>query len=94
MSTQNSQISTQDIAVLKTIDLSKLLANDHGELASLLSACEDEGFFYLNLSGTESKDMWPQTQKIFAVMQEYFDQPLEDKLKFEATKFGVSEING
>jgi isopenicillin N synthase-like dioxygenase len=94
MSTQNSRIFAQDTAVLKTIDLSKLLGNDPEELASLLSACENEGVFYLNQSGTEIKGIWPQAQEIFAIIQECFDQSLDDKLKFDVTKFGISEING
>lgn len=94
MPSQHGEISVQDIAVLKKIDLSKLLGNDPKELASLLSACEDEGFFYLKMSGTETKDIWPQIQEVFAVIQEYFDQPLEAKLEFDAMKFGITEING
>lgn len=94
MSTQHNRISPEDTAVLRTIALSKLLSNDPEEVASLMSACKNEGFFYLNLSGTEANDIWPQAKEIFAIIHEFFDQPLEDKLKFDVKEFGISEING
>jgi isopenicillin N synthase-like dioxygenase len=94
MSFKRIQIQHQEMATFKTIDYKKLLCNDHNELVSLLSACTEDGFFWLDLSATETKDQWSSAEEIFTVMTEIFEQPLDTKLDFDSVKFGLDGLNG
>jgi len=71
----------EDIAVanLPTIEMNLLQAHDASEFEKLLKACEVYGFFYLNLEnyGTMLQD-W---QKVLDLMKDYFDQPLDVKMR-------------
>ncbi|KHN97624.1 Oxoglutarate/iron-dependent oxygenase [Metarhizium album ARSEF 1941] len=66
-------------ARLSVIDWSRLQGNDAGERNKLVAACEDQGFFYLDLSCDEAflKD-W---QGVLDFMAEYFHQDVGDKMK-------------
>jgi non-haem dioxygenase in morphine synthesis N-terminal len=67
------------IANLETVDVKLLEAKDSKEYDRLLKACKHYGFFYLQLSdyGTVLSD-W---QKLLQIMGEYFEQPLDVKMK-------------
>ena len=94
MSFKDIQIQHQETATFKTVDYEKLLCSDHDELVSLLSASAEDGFFWLDLSGAETKDLWRHAEEIFTVMTEFFDQPLETKLAYETIKLGLDGLNG
>jgi isopenicillin N synthase-like dioxygenase len=94
MSVPHVLIEPREMATLKTISFEKLLCSDHDELVSLLSACADDGFFWLDLSREETKHHWRQAEEIFIVMKEFFDQPLEKKLEFDSRKLGLEGLNG
>lgn len=67
---------------MKDISFSKLVKQDPGERARLLAAAENEGFFYLDLSGEESQGLWKTYEKCLAVMTAWFDKPIKEKAKF------------
>ena len=69
-------------AVLPTILFDRLVDRDPQELAKLLAAGEKEGFFYLDLSKAESQGLYEDYENILAFMRTWFDQPLEEKLKY------------
>ena len=83
----NSILSRPDIpyalADLAVIKLSKLLASDSDELARLLTACEKDGFFYLDLQDWDSGKLAATLDSATAIVKEWFQQPLEDKMKIE-----------
>jgi isopenicillin N synthase-like dioxygenase len=93
MSFEHIQTEPQEMAIFKTINYEKLLCADHDELVSLLSACTEDGFFWLELSGPETKHLWHQAGEVFTVMKEFFEQPLEKKLEFDTMKLGDG-LNG
>lgn len=64
---------------LTTISLDRLRAGDDAESKKLLSACQGQGFFYLDLStDPELCALW---EGMLARMKDYFDQPLEVKMQ-------------
>lgn len=70
------------IAPLKTIDFVRLEARDPVEVAKLLHSCQTHGFFYLALKGNEkSAQVVKDKENVLRVMEEYFDQPLDVKMK-------------
>ncbi|KAL9012053.1 MAG: hypothetical protein Q9173_003156, partial [Seirophora scorigena] len=69
-------------ADLPTLAFDKLVDRDPQELTKLLAAGEKEGFFYLDLTKSESKGLSDDYETILSVMKTWFDQPLEEKVKY------------
>jgi hypothetical protein len=64
---------------LTTISLDRLRAGDDAESKKLLSACQGQGFFYLDLSSDpELCELW---EGMLARMKDYFGQPLDVKMQ-------------
>ena len=84
------QESSLNIAKLRTIPFSALFKRDEKELVNLLQACEQEGFFYLDLCDNGSRKMLGDLGEISGIMKDWFAQPLESKLKTET----VSNVHG
>jgi isopenicillin N synthase-like dioxygenase len=70
-----------NIAALETIDFSRLATKDADEIDKLLKCCESDGFFYLNLQNEPTHQILIDLQAILRVMQKYFAQPLETKMR-------------
>jgi isopenicillin N synthase-like dioxygenase len=70
-------------ANLHTLKFSSLLQKDENALATLLSACEKDGFFYLDLRDWDSGTMLRNYEATGKIMKQWFDQPLEEKSKTE-----------
>ena len=77
-------------ANLPILGFSPLLNGDKSELANLLSACEEHGFFYLDLRDWESGRMLQTLEATWRIMKQWFDQPLAEKLKTET----ISDAHG
>ncbi|KPM44140.1 hypothetical protein AK830_g2475 [Neonectria ditissima] len=70
-------------AQLHVLSFASLLKGDPNEAANLLSACENDGFFYLDIRDWESGAMLKDLEEAGRVTKEWFKQPLEQKLKTE-----------
>jgi len=70
------------VAALQIFSFKKLLQKDPREIARLLKAGEEDGFFYLDLTSIESKGLWEDYQNVLSTMASFFDQPIETKLPF------------
>lgn len=68
---------------LQTLSFTSLLNRDKNALATLLTACEKDGFFYLDLRDWESGAMLQNLEKTGSIMKKWFDQPTDEKLKTE-----------
>lgn len=79
-----------DQANLHILNFSSLLNGDKSELAKLLSACENYGFFYLDLRDWESGTMLQSLEATWRIMKQWFNKPLEEKLKTET----ISDAHG
>jgi isopenicillin N synthase-like dioxygenase len=82
------------IASLKTVKLSMLLSGSEEERSILSDASIVDGFFYLDLSGLENRDFLDMVQQLFAIAEEYFEQTLQDKEKFDVHKMKLWETFG
>ena len=69
-------------AQLRTLSFDKLVDRDPQELAKLLAAGVEDGFFYLDLTKAESQGLYEDYQDVLAFMKESFDHPVEQKLKY------------
>ncbi|KAI9878799.1 MAG: hypothetical protein M1830_010483 [Pleopsidium flavum] len=71
-------------APLVTISLSKLVAKDPEEHASLYSASKSLGFFYLDMQCCADGEALLQDADImFGLMENFFSLPVEEKEKFD-----------
>lgn len=69
-------------APLLKLSLSKLQAHDPEEIARLTQACEDLGFFYLDLRGTGDRVL-EEASQLFDIAENLYDLPLEEKKKYD-----------
>ncbi|KAL8832854.1 MAG: hypothetical protein Q9170_004720 [Blastenia crenularia] len=69
-------------AEIPTIAFNKLIDREPAELAKLLAAGQKEGFFYLDLTKVESQGLYEDYENILAFMKDWFNQPLEEKVKY------------
>lgn len=71
-------------APLLRLSLEKLLANDEAETNRLLQACEEIGFFYLNLQDSQTgKSLLSDADDLFRVGGNLFDLDLAEKQKYD-----------
>jgi isopenicillin N synthase-like dioxygenase len=74
-------------APLLRLSLEKLLAHDEVEIRRFCDACEDIGFFYLDLRGTETgHSMLTDCDQLFRVGEALFDLTLEEKKTYDFSK--------
>lgn len=69
-------------APLLILSFDKLRNNDNEEIKRLIRACEDIGFFYLDLRGP-GDDILEDADKLFKVSEELYDLSLEEKQKYD-----------
>ncbi|KAF7364638.1 putative 2-oxoglutarate-dependent dioxygenase At3g49630 [Mycena venus] len=75
-------VNQLELAALPTIDFAKLTGGDASEAQRLLDACVTQGFFYLDLQGSDSSSKILADQyALLDVMKNYFDQPHEVKME-------------
>lgn len=89
LATTGPNLSPEE-ANLHVLSFSSLLNGDKSELANLLSACEDDGFFYLDLRDWESGRMLQTLEATWRIIKQWFDQPLGEKLKTKT----ISDAHG
>ncbi|KAH7381965.1 hypothetical protein BKA64DRAFT_697724 [Cadophora sp. MPI-SDFR-AT-0126] len=71
----------EPIAQLDTVVFSKLLDRDPEQIKKLISSCEKDGFFYLDISDQYSAKMLKTFEELSSTMKQWFAQPTEVKLK-------------
>ena len=69
-------------APLLRLSLAKLYSQDKEELSRFVSACEDLGFFYLDLSDSELPFL-SDADALFNVGESLFTLPLDEKTKYD-----------
>lgn len=69
-------------APLLRISLEKLLQHDEAEIQRFVRACEDLGFFYLDLTGP-GNSLLAQADQLFGIGEELFNLPIEEKAKYD-----------
>ncbi|XDG07374.1 hypothetical protein ABKA04_006989 [Annulohypoxylon sp. FPYF3050] len=69
-------------AHLEVLNYANLAAKDATELTKLLSACQNQGFFYLDLGGSGFSHPLDIRLKALSLTREWFDRPSEEKMKF------------
>ena len=69
-------------APLLRLSLHKLLDRDRGEVERFNRACEDLGFFYLDLEG-DGDSLLRDANELFDVNEAFCDLPLEEKVKYD-----------
>jgi isopenicillin N synthase-like dioxygenase len=69
-------------APLLRLSLAKLLDRDPAELNRFVRACEDLGFFYLDLYGP-GDSILADADQLFQVGEKLFDLPLEEKKQYD-----------
>lgn len=71
------------LAELRTINFAKLMDRSSDEMAKLVLACQEVGFFYLDLTFGGASDMLQNHDELLDIMKAWFFQDLETKLATE-----------
>jgi isopenicillin N synthase-like dioxygenase len=69
-------------APLLRLSLKKLLAKDAEEVNRFTRACEDLGFFYLDVSGL-GDSLLDDVNQLFSIGEELFNLPLDEKKRYD-----------
>lgn len=69
-------------APLLRLSLHRLLKRDETEVKRFNRACEDLGFFYLDLEG-DGDSLLRNADELFDVVKAFCDLPLEEKTKYD-----------
>jgi len=69
-------------APLLSLSFAKLQNDDAEEINRLVRACEDLGFFYLDLRGSDGTIL-DDADKLFKLGEELYDLPVEEKKKYD-----------
>ncbi|KAF3035683.1 hypothetical protein E8E12_005279 [Didymella heteroderae] len=75
-------------APLLRISLSKLLASDADEQQRCWRACQELGFFYLDLRGNDGEMLLGDADNLFALMKTFYDLPVSEKVKYDFKRKG------
>ena len=74
------------IANLQTIKFAPLLDRDETELKSLVRACEEDGFFYLDLSDQGAGKLFNNLDALSKLVKKWMKQPREKKCQTVTSK--------
>jgi len=74
--------STVGVARLKTLNLPRLRSREATEVDTLRTACEEDGFFYLDLRRDYGGQMLQDWTLIKSLMERWFTRPLDNKMKY------------
>lgn len=69
------------IAHLETLNFAKLAQKDEPELYKLLNACEKQGFFYLDVGGSNASSGLEHRLRTLSLTKKWFDSSTEEKMK-------------
>ncbi|KAK6826141.1 hypothetical protein PG987_013635 [Apiospora arundinis] len=69
------------VASLRTIDFSKLIDRDAMEMTKLILACQEVGFFYLDLSSSGCENLLFNRDVVSGHMEQWFNQDKAEKAK-------------
>lgn len=67
---------------MSVVSFSRIVDRNPHECAKLLAAAENDGFFYLDLSGKESNGLWQTYKKSLGVIANWFEEPVEEKAAY------------
>ncbi|KAI1267888.1 2OG-Fe(II) oxygenase family oxidoreductase [Xylariaceae sp. FL1019] len=68
-------------AFLQTLSYAKLVSKEKDELARLLDACMNQGFFYLDLAESNASQALDDRLQALSLTKDWFDRPTEEKMK-------------
>lgn len=68
-------------AELQTVNFAKILDKDEAEIRRLTSACENYGFFYLDLTDRACSRVIDDLHQLKQIMTSWFSQPTEKKIR-------------
>ena len=78
------------------ISLTKIIKRDRDELAILLKACEQVGFWYLDLRGVDKEPTLAvqDVPAVFKAVEEFFELESDEKMKYDVDAIGPWKLNG
>lgn len=87
---------TPELAQIMEVSLQRLERGDKTETSKLLTACREDGVFYLNLQTHENHDgpLLSLSTEIFDLSKKLFELPLDEKMNYDIDTFGTMKVNG
>jgi isopenicillin N synthase-like dioxygenase len=81
-------------AKLKSISLAELLAGNVNAVNDLLSACQEDGYFYLGFDHGSTCSVLEHVDNLIAVGNSVFKLPLKEKEQYSTEKYLPSRLVG
>ncbi|MCJ1285513.1 hypothetical protein MMC26_004853 [Xylographa opegraphella] len=89
-----AQLNEKSCASLQVISYADLVSCNNEALLRLYSAAIDDGFFYLDLTGTACPTILPDVADLMTASADLFELPLSEKMKFDTNKLGLLKNYG
>lgn len=93
MASNDTENSAFRIARVETISYESIQTSDHEEVRRLFDACCKDGFFYLDMSGTERR-IDEATRDIYILEENIFKLPDGELLQYDIDKLSSKKLNG
>lgn len=81
-------------ADLKPISLAGLLAGNNDSVTELVSACKQNGFFYLDFRNASTCDTLKHVDELAVIGKSVFNLSLEEKEQYSTEKYLPSRLFG
>jgi len=89
----NTENSDLRVAQVETLNFEALRDGDNIEATRLFDACCKDGFFYLDMSGTES-NIQTAINDMYELEQQLFDLPERELMQYDIDKLSPKKLNG
>ena len=90
---ENTKYNDLRIAEVQVLDLKALRNGDNVERRRLFDACCKDGFFYLNMSGSEPK-IHTAISSIYKLEQQLFSLSENELMYYDIDKLSHKKLNG
>ena len=82
------------MAELRTLSFAQLLEVDPQAMKELEDAVTLQGFFYLDLRGSQTRRTLRYVDELVETAREFYALPPEAKLEYDIDKLGMHKLNG
>ncbi|KAF7515285.1 hypothetical protein G7054_g14652 [Neopestalotiopsis clavispora] len=79
---------------LRTVSLNRLQSASAPEQSTLLAACMEDGFFYLDFTQSSLSKVLEDVESVFMLSEDLFNYPLDIKTLFDVDKVSDLKVNG
>lgn len=87
-------VDADRLGQLRTVSLNRLQSASASEQSTLIKACMEDGFFYLDCTQSSLSKILEDVESVFKLSEDLFNYPLDIKTLFDVDKVSDLKVNG